>query len=87
MPKKLKFKPKVTRVKLNPEQAVLQCTCWQGTRTSNVEHTALKIDESAEQFCNAPWLARNSGDHAYTEGHSPVYGVIMVSTAPDLAGS
>jgi len=28
MPKKLKFKPKVKRVKLNPEQAVLDCTCY-----------------------------------------------------------
>ena len=28
MLKKLKFKPKITRVKLNPEQAVLACTCW-----------------------------------------------------------
>jgi len=30
MPKKLKFKPKVKRVKLNPEQAVLQCDCFDG---------------------------------------------------------
>ncbi len=26
--KKPKFKPVVTRVKLNPEQAVLQCSCY-----------------------------------------------------------
>ena len=26
--KKKKFKPVITRVKLNPEQAVLQCSCW-----------------------------------------------------------
>ena len=25
---KKKFKPVITRVKLNPEQAVLQCDCW-----------------------------------------------------------
>lgn len=30
MSKKLKFKPAVTRIKLNPEQAVLACNCWQG---------------------------------------------------------
>lgn len=26
--KKAKFKPQITRVKLNPEQAVLQCDCF-----------------------------------------------------------
>lgn len=34
MPKKLKFKPVITRVKLNPEQAVLACSCVSvGVRT------------------------------------------------------
>jgi hypothetical protein len=28
MPKKQKFKPEITRVKLNPEQAVLSCSCY-----------------------------------------------------------
>lgn len=28
MERKLKFRPKVTRIKLNPEQAVLTCDCW-----------------------------------------------------------
>lgn len=32
MTRKLKFKPIITRVKLNPEQAVLTCTCHKGTR-------------------------------------------------------
>jgi hypothetical protein len=30
MAKKPKFKPVITRVKLNPEQAVLTCTCSNG---------------------------------------------------------
>lgn len=30
MPSKPKFKPVITRIKLNPEQAVLQCSCYQG---------------------------------------------------------
>ncbi len=30
MGRKPKFKPKITRVKLNPEQAVLTCDCYQG---------------------------------------------------------
>jgi len=28
MPRKLKFRPVITRVKLNPEQAVLACACY-----------------------------------------------------------
>lgn len=28
MPKKLKFRPGMTRIKLNPEQAVLVCGCY-----------------------------------------------------------
>lgn len=28
MSRKPKFKPEVTRIKLNPEQAVLQCACY-----------------------------------------------------------
>lgn len=31
MPKKPKFKPKIIHVKLNPEQAVLACVCFNGT--------------------------------------------------------
>ncbi len=31
MSRKLKFRPRITRVKLNPEQAVLGCNCFQGT--------------------------------------------------------
>ncbi len=28
MPKKPKFRPRITRIKLNPEQAVLACSCY-----------------------------------------------------------
>ena len=28
MPRKPKFRPRITRVKLNPEQAVLTCNCY-----------------------------------------------------------
>lgn len=30
MPRKPRFKPEITRVKLNPEQAVLACACFAG---------------------------------------------------------
>lgn len=28
MQKKIKFKPKITRIRLNPDQAVLSCDCF-----------------------------------------------------------
>lgn len=33
---KLKFRPRITRVKLNPEQAVLACSCYNTGRLSHV---------------------------------------------------
>ncbi|MDD5078705.1 MAG: hypothetical protein PHH68_08030 [Candidatus Omnitrophica bacterium] len=30
MAQKMKFKPVITRIKLNPEQAVLSCACFSG---------------------------------------------------------
>ena len=35
MPRKLKFRPQIARIKLNPEQAVLACPCWQGQYIDN----------------------------------------------------
>jgi hypothetical protein len=39
MSRKAKFKPEITRVKLNPEQAVLTCACynegWAGAQASS----------------------------------------------------
>ena len=29
---KPEFNPEITRIKLNPEQAVLACSCWSGGR-------------------------------------------------------
>jgi len=37
MPRKPKFKPVITRIKLNPEQAVLSCNCFNtGTRYKDI---------------------------------------------------
>lgn len=33
---KPKFDPIITRIKLNPEQAILACTCWSGRRKGTV---------------------------------------------------
>ena len=40
MSRKPKFNPEITRVKLNPEQAVLTCTCW--TAPNNMLHAGGK---------------------------------------------
>ncbi len=57
MSKKPKFKPKVTRIKLNPEQAVLSCACWSGTAIAPGN-----IAGSFGPFCQAG-LARNTGKY------------------------
>jgi len=36
MVKKPKFKPKITRINLNPEQAVLSCTCYDSQQLIDV---------------------------------------------------
>jgi hypothetical protein len=40
MGRKPKFRPRITRVKLNPEQAVLLCNCYSGTAAKFVGSTA-----------------------------------------------
>ncbi len=46
---KIKFNPIISRVKLNPEQAVLQCTCFRGfyrsrnSRTRTNQCTGLSV--------------------------------------------
>ena len=39
MSSKMKFLPIVTKVKLNPEQAVVVCTCWGSGRAINAAGT------------------------------------------------
>ena len=36
MPKKPKFNPEVSRVNLNPEQAVLACDCYSGMKATTL---------------------------------------------------
>lgn len=38
MSKKPKFNPEITRVKLNPEQAVLTCTCFDANKRQGGTH-------------------------------------------------
>ena len=54
---KPKFNPIVTRVKLNPEQAVLACSCYNSNRaystTSRNNRAAIcQPNVSMDRFCN-----------------------------------
>jgi len=40
MSTKLRFKPEITQIKLNPEQAVLACTCWSGKKGNRTTTTS-----------------------------------------------
>lgn len=63
MPRKRKFRPVITRIKLNPEQAVLSCDCFEmnAYATSYVEGKY-----SGSRVC----YAYGSREFIYTEGHS-----------------
>lgn len=48
MPRKPKFRPRISRIKLNPEQAVLVCTCWTtGTRMFYASYLAIALPSPA----------------------------------------
>ncbi|MBN1492822.1 MAG: hypothetical protein JW938_01595 [Candidatus Omnitrophica bacterium] len=78
MAKKPKFKPEITRVKLNPEQAVLACTCMaigmQWTHRSWIAHSSY-IDRA---MCT--W-GRDSTNHkpCYTNPLTGYYGFAHTS--------
>ncbi len=54
MPKKPKFKPEITRVALNPEQAVLVCNCYD--TEDNIEGT----DRFSATYDTGPHCVRAS---------------------------
>lgn len=53
---KPKFDPIITRIKLNPEQAILACTCWSGRRKGTTNTNARTIvvcrTNTRVQMCN-----------------------------------
>ncbi|MCX5694548.1 MAG: hypothetical protein NT014_05455 [Candidatus Omnitrophica bacterium] len=51
MPKKLKFKPEITRIKLNPEQAVLSCSCYDVGMQATESGSSL-ANGDADNCCN-----------------------------------
>lgn len=66
MPRKLKFKPTITRVKLNPEQAVLACTCYWST----VKRVGALLNRGSAEFVWQCWYtgARRSGLYRWCSG-------------------
>ncbi|MFC1631809.1 hypothetical protein ACFL2I_04570 [Candidatus Omnitrophota bacterium] len=67
MPRKPKFKPIITRVKLNPEQAVLACACI----TTNMRRT----DFATAYFDGWMHMCQEFGDYK-----APLYKCRGVST-------
>ncbi len=52
MPKKLRFKPVINRIKLNPEQAVLACECY-GTAGGYWTGATRRAPSSQVTMCDA----------------------------------
>jgi len=72
MPRKPKFKPVITRVKLNPEQAVLSCACYQFG--GYVDNLGIWRGSSGFPFCNGRSLNIMIG---CWDGTSPMQGRVM----------
>lgn len=65
MPEKMKFKPVVTQIKLNPEQAVLACLCytvgryWRRTRARSIGTTICRYN--SRTLPTATWSTGYTG--------------------------
>lgn len=72
MSRKPKFRPVITRVKLNPEQAVLICTCFQygwhfPTHGGTESQTFAQYDTCERKFCS---YTSRAFDHSAAHGQS-----------------
>lgn len=63
MQKKPKFNPKITRVELNPEQAVLACACYSTQKGYDVMSGV-----SAADVCLSTTTPKVIGNYAYVTG-------------------
>ncbi len=66
MRKKKKFKPVITRVALNPEQAVLSCSCYSGFKN----WTSTDTGSSQETVCDTAFTPKST-DFGYWNSSSP----------------
>lgn len=63
MPRKPKFRPLITRVKLNPEQAVLQCSCIDDESSGGIDITGATYCAGKGSYgdaCNIHWSTASS---------------------------
>lgn len=49
---KLKFKPVITRVRLNPEQAVLLCPCWDINSQATAVTSLRRATDPQYSYCD-----------------------------------
>lgn len=73
MPRKPKFKPVITRVKLDPEQAVLSCNCY-GTVTTVVVQ-AWHFDQFIGGGGICVWNGRSHANFGHMSGVHWGYGL------------
>lgn len=67
MKKKKRFRPTITRVKLNPEQAVLTCACYNLGFSSNSSGSADYLEMG---FCSGKGNAFGSGYLVFESGNT-----------------
>jgi len=68
MPRKLKFRPRITRIKLNPEQAVLACNCYDGYLQAVWHPTRWPDLINRQTVCNAGSKGYQVAGIAWTHG-------------------
>jgi len=67
MSRKPKFKPEITRVKLDPEQAVLQCNCY----TNQIRHAySCQVGGGQYTVCKYTYVAAKATSRRSSPGNS-----------------
>ena len=82
MSRKPRFNPEITRVKLNPEQAVLNCPCY-----STEKGTTEMINKYDGNLGDVEYCAPEKAIHAVELCVSKSVGVLTPATSPDGASA
>jgi hypothetical protein len=61
---KLKFKPVVTRIKLNPEQAVLTCNCYSNWKTGAESSNWTDLPARSGFVCSTGYRPGGGSSHS-----------------------
>jgi len=74
MRNKPKFKPVVTRIKLNPEQAVLSCSCYQyGWQRVNGSTSVTQVAWYSGTWPDGRWACGGKTQYGYTSTNATPY--------------